>query len=229
MSCPLFVSQCATIRHHAIGRRRRMRSRHSLFPTADALLLIYFGYYSRRDRYTVGANLSQLRNHRRSGEAAPRHDLMLSISLIIFWLAAATLGEVLADGAEVGKHGPPLPQTVLLIRHGEKPAHGDDLSKRGEERAACLAVRYGTSNISHLFAYTDHPSRRSVHCTENSHSDNPTPRSRHPTVSLLDFTVLTSSAINHLFTGRDHHAALKSTQCFHRHVRRSGRRLPSCG
>merc|ERR550514_1454739 len=83
------------------------------------------------------------------------------MSLVILWLATAALGNDL-DGAIVGKHGPPLPQTVLLIRHGEKPEHGDDLSKRGEERAACLAVRYGSSNISHLYAYTDHPSRRSV-------------------------------------------------------------------
>jgi hypothetical protein len=85
---------------------------------------------------------------------------------LLVWLTTATLGAVAdVDGVadvELRHHGPPLPQTVLLIRHGEKPAKGNDLSKRGEQRAACLAVRYGTSNISHLFAYTDHPSHRPV-------------------------------------------------------------------
>ena len=58
-----------------------------------------------------------------------------------------------------------LPQRVILIRHGEKPASGDDLSPRGYERADCLAKHFGRDsvyNISHIFAYVDHPSRRPI-------------------------------------------------------------------
>ena len=53
-----------------------------------------------------------------------------------------------------------LTQTVILIRHGEK--EGDDLSPRGEQRASCLARHFADAGITHLFAYTDHPSKRSV-------------------------------------------------------------------
>ena len=53
-----------------------------------------------------------------------------------------------------------LTQTVILIRHGEK--EGDDLSPRGEQRARCLAQHFAGAGITHLYAYTDHPSKRSV-------------------------------------------------------------------
>lgn len=53
------------------------------------------------------------------------------------------------------------PQRVVLIRHGEKNG-GDDLSPRGYQRAKCLADHFAGYNISHLFAYADHPSRRST-------------------------------------------------------------------
>lgn len=55
-----------------------------------------------------------------------------------------------------------LSQTAILLRHGEKEGGGDDLSPRGYARAACLAKRLGAAGIGHLFAYTDHHSRRSV-------------------------------------------------------------------
>jgi len=56
-----------------------------------------------------------------------------------------------------------LSQTVLLIRHGEK-SDGDDLSPRGYQRANCLGQRsrLGGVGLTHLFAYTDKASRRSV-------------------------------------------------------------------
>ena len=62
--------------------------------------------------------------------------------------------------------GPPgsLKQTVYLIRHGEKPSSGDNLSPRGYQRANCLLGHFGTGssyNISHLFACDD-CSHRSV-------------------------------------------------------------------
>lgn len=57
--------------------------------------------------------------------------------------------------------GSGIKQTVILIRHGEKDG-GDDLSSRGYERADCLATHFSGSDISHLYAYTDHPSKRSV-------------------------------------------------------------------
>ena len=58
----------------------------------------------------------------------------------------------------------PLSQTVVLIRHGEKEGGGDDLNPRGYQRAACLAApdRLGGAGLTHLFAYTDKASRRSV-------------------------------------------------------------------
>lgn len=57
--------------------------------------------------------------------------------------------------------------TVNLIRHGEKAGAADPngLSARGYQRAACLADHFGnrsTYQISHLFAYTDKKSHRSV-------------------------------------------------------------------
>ena len=62
---------------------------------------------------------------------------------------------------EAEKHHKPRPQRVILIRHGEKDG-GDDLSARGRERALCLVRHFAGWNITHLFAYTDHPSKRSV-------------------------------------------------------------------
>ena len=53
-------------------------------------------------------------------------------------------------------------QTAILIRHGEKPSTGDDLSPRGYQRAACLINHFRSANITHLFAYTDHNTRRPV-------------------------------------------------------------------
>ena len=55
-----------------------------------------------------------------------------------------------------------LKQTAILIRHGEKPKDGDDLSPRGEQRAKCLADHFAHRGLTGLFAYTDHPSKRSV-------------------------------------------------------------------
>jgi hypothetical protein len=89
----------------------------------------------------------------------------------------ATLGE--GDGSEAlrdcQKNPQPLPppglsvpppqksssQTVILIRHGEKDG-GNDLSPRGYQRAQCLPKHFADVNITHLYAYTDHPSKRSV-------------------------------------------------------------------
>ena len=53
---------------------------------------------------------------------------------------------------------------VYLIRHGEKPADGDDLTPAGYKRAACIAPFFGTSyfNIQHIFACNDKKSRRMV-------------------------------------------------------------------
>jgi hypothetical protein len=58
-------------------------------------------------------------------------------------------------------------QTVILIRHGEKQGaqDPDGLSPRGYDRAACRAGHFGNRSaygITHLFAYTDKHSHRSV-------------------------------------------------------------------
>ena len=36
------------------------------------------------------------------------------------------------------------------------------MNKRGEERAKCLATHFKNSGITNMYAYTDHPSTRSV-------------------------------------------------------------------
>lgn len=65
--------------------------------------------------------------------------------------------------ARVKARSQALSQTVLLIRHGEK-SDGDDLSPRGYQRADCLGQRsrLGGVGLTHLFAYADKSSRRSV-------------------------------------------------------------------
>jgi tetratricopeptide (TPR) repeat protein len=54
-----------------------------------------------------------------------------------------------------------LPQAVVLIRHGEKDV-GDDLNKRGRERAQCLANHFKYAHFTHLFAFNDKHSNRPV-------------------------------------------------------------------
>jgi len=59
------------------------------------------------------------------------------------------------------------PQTVILIRHGEKDS-GNNLSPRGVQRSNCLAKLFTNTTgkfpttPSHLFAYTDKSSNRSM-------------------------------------------------------------------
>jgi hypothetical protein len=60
-----------------------------------------------------------------------------------------------------------VPQTVILIRHGEKDS-GNNLSPRGVQRSKCLAELFTNTTgpfptpPSHLFAYTDKSSNRSM-------------------------------------------------------------------
>jgi hypothetical protein len=56
--------------------------------------------------------------------------------------------------------GQPVPGTAMGILMAVVTA-GDDLSKRGEERAKCLATHFKSTGITNLYAYTDHPSQRS--------------------------------------------------------------------
>lgn len=55
--------------------------------------------------------------------------------------------------------------TVYLIRHGEKPEKGNDLSEQGEQRAQCLRTVFGSTseyNIGHVMAQTPKSSEQSV-------------------------------------------------------------------
>merc|ERR1711918_66440 len=61
-----------------------------------------------------------------------------------------------------GKHKGGISQRVILIRHGEKPSKGDDLSEAGRKRAECLVNHFKGAGITNLYAYTDKSSRRSV-------------------------------------------------------------------
>ena len=60
-----------------------------------------------------------------------------------------------------------VPQTVILIRHGEKDG-GNNLSPRGVQRSKCIAHLFTNTTgpfptpPSHLFAYTDKSSNRSM-------------------------------------------------------------------
>lgn len=60
-----------------------------------------------------------------------------------------------------------VPQTVILIRHGEKDS-GNNLSPRGVQRSKCLAHLFTNTTgpfptpPSHLFAYSDKSSNRSM-------------------------------------------------------------------
>ena len=80
---------------------------------------------------------------------------------ILSLIAAANILNNTGAAAEPNKN---LPQRVILIRHGEKPDKGDDLSPRGYQRARCLADHFSSHayNVTHLFAYTDHPTKRPV-------------------------------------------------------------------
>lgn len=47
--------------------------------------------------------------------------------------------------------------TVYLIRHGEKPDRGNELSAQGQQRAQCLRSVFGPGsgyNIGHIMAQT---------------------------------------------------------------------------
>ena len=49
-----------------------------------------------------------------------------------------------------------------MIRHGEKPADGDDLSDRGRKRAECLSKHFKDTGITNLWAFDDKKSKRPV-------------------------------------------------------------------
>ena len=75
------------------------------------------------------------------------------ITVFLCFLGAASLSSVETS----------LSRKVILIRHGEKPASGNNLSKRGYQRAACLAKHFvpPAYNVTHMYAYTDKSSQRS--------------------------------------------------------------------
>ncbi len=59
------------------------------------------------------------------------------------------------------------PEQVIIIRHGEKPEQGEDLTQKGRERAAALAPFFmeGSQTPVAIYALSpndDHHSRRSV-------------------------------------------------------------------
>lgn len=66
-------------------------------------------------------------------------------------LLVALLGACVPTAAAATALAPPLPRRgappaagqVVLIRHGEKPKHGDGLTPQGEQRAQCLVDRFG--------------------------------------------------------------------------------------
>mmetsp|Transcript_7298 Transcript_7298/g.26108 ORF Transcript_7298/g.26108 Transcript_7298/m.26108 type:complete len:241 (-) Transcript_7298:223-945(-) len=65
----------------------------------------------------------------------PRRDAEAAATLVVALALACA-----AVGAAAAQH----PQgTMYLIRHGEKPAHGDGLTEAGEQRAQCLVGFFG--------------------------------------------------------------------------------------
>lgn len=59
------------------------------------------------------------------------------------------------------------PEQVIIIRHGEKPEQGEDLTQKGRERAAALAPFFMEGNQTPVAIYArspsdDHHSRRSI-------------------------------------------------------------------
>ena len=59
-------------------------------------------------------------------------------------------------------HHHKIPQYVTLIRHGEKNQTSNHLSPRGFQRANCIGKNLAHYNFTHIFAYNDKPSHRSV-------------------------------------------------------------------
>lgn len=85
-----------------------------------------------------------------------KYDLKTTLPTVV---ALTSAGTVIYDDDEFLTSA--LPQSVVLIRHGEKDV-GDDLNKRGRERAQCLANHFKSAKFTHLFAYIDKHSNRPV-------------------------------------------------------------------